>query len=452
LFASNIKAFGVASAILFFLFILRLIDILFVFDLLIVFSIFSLIEIFLSFPKAEIECPDIETAMDHFFAETKSNTPSLNLTYSQQMYHLNISTLLKKQDNRLPEWSKTMIAKNLKTEETDKKNADNVLIIDDVDDLESSENTSCSLIICRAPLNNVKRLNQLFERSTRTIEEGGLLLVTYRSLESELEELRRNSNGVKFCLQYLLHFIVFRAIPKSRIFARLYFSPFMSWLDRTRRESTDRQKRSIARAEALGRFIYWGMSIIAEDQIDEKSCIIAAKISTQKTDRIPSYHAIVALEKVGLGGEVIKLHKIRSMYPFSEFLQKGLYDQHGLTNTGKFKNDFRLTDYGPFIRKYWIDEIPGIYDWLKGDVKLVGMRATSPHFLSLYPREVVKLYFKVKPGLIPPIFDEKTTGFEQIVEIEKAYLQRYLENPVKTDFLYFFYTLRDIFIRKVRSK
>jgi lipopolysaccharide/colanic/teichoic acid biosynthesis glycosyltransferase len=140
------------------------------------------------------------------------------------------------------------------------------------------------------------------------------------------------------------------------------------------------------------------------------------------------------------------------MYPFSEFLQKDIYKMHGLTNTGKFKNDFRLTDYGPFIRKYWIDEIPGIIDWLRGDLKLVGMRATSPHFLSLYPRDVIEKYMQVKPGLVPPIFDEKTTGFDQIVEIEKRYLDRYLASPIKTDIQYLWYTFRDIFIRKVRSK
>jgi len=77
---------------------------------------------------------------------------------------------------------------------------------------------------------------------------------------------------------------------------------------------------------------------------------------------------------------MLRTHKVRSMYPFSEFLQKQIFDANGLVGTGKFKNDFRLTEYGKFLRKHWIDELPQIYDWLHGDIKLVGMRATSPHF------------------------------------------------------------------------
>ncbi len=84
------------------------------------------------------------------------------------------------------------------------------------------------------------------------------------------------------------------------------------------------------------------------------------------------------------------------MYPYSEFLQKQIFEDHGLVGTGKFKNDFRLTEYGKYLRRYWIDELPQIYDWPRGDIKLAGLRATSPHFLSLYPKEFIDLYIRVK--------------------------------------------------------
>jgi len=66
------------------------------------------------------------------------------------------------------------------------------------------------------------------------------------------------------------------------------------------------------------------------------------------------------------------------MYPFSEFLQKQIFDANGLVGTGKFKNDFRLTEYGKFLRKHWIDELPQIYDWLHGDIKLVACERRAP--------------------------------------------------------------------------
>ena len=80
------------------------------------------------------------------------------------------------------------------------------------------------------------------------------------------------------------------------------------------------------------------------------------------------------------------------------------------------------------------------------------MRATSPHYLGLYPKELYDLYIQVKPGLIPPIFDEKTCGFEDIVRIEMGYLREYLRNPILTDIRLFYQTFYDISIRGVRSK
>ena len=56
-----------------------------------------------------------------------------------------------------------------------------------------------------------------------------------------------------------------------------------------------------------------------------------------------------------------------------------------------------------------------------------------------------KKYYKVKPGLICPIFDEKTTGFDEIVRIEEKYLDDYLKNPFLTDVKLFFKTILMIF-------
>jgi lipopolysaccharide/colanic/teichoic acid biosynthesis glycosyltransferase len=140
------------------------------------------------------------------------------------------------------------------------------------------------------------------------------------------------------------------------------------------------------------------------------------------------------------------------MYPFSEFLQKRIFEDHGLAPSGKFMNDFRLTGFGKFLRKYWLDELPQIFDWLRGDVKLVGMRATSRQFLSLYPREFLDLYVQVKPGLIPPIFGESIKSFNQIVEVELTYLQRYWKQPFRTDVRYLLQTLIDIVFKGIRSR
>jgi lipopolysaccharide/colanic/teichoic acid biosynthesis glycosyltransferase len=194
------------------------------------------------------------------------------------------------------------------------------------------------------------------------------------------------------------------------------------------------------------------MRVIAESEGDGEVYLIAQRVAAPVQGKMPSYYPIVGLEKVGLDGEIIHTHKIRTMFPFSEFLQKRIFEDHGLAPSGKFMNDFRLTGFGKFLRKYWLDELPQIFDWLRGDVKLVGMRATSRQFLSLYPREFLDLYVQVKPGLIPPIFNESIKSFDQIVEVELTYLQRYRKKPFRTDVRYLIQTFMDIVFKGIRSR
>jgi hypothetical protein len=80
------------------------------------------------------------------------------------------------------------------------------------------------------------------------------------------------------------------------------------------------------------------------------------------------------------------------------------------------------------------------------------MRATSRQYLSLYPKELYDLYVQVKPGLVPPIFNETTGGFDQIVDVEMTYLRRYWARPMLTDLQYLWQTFSDIVFRGIRSK
>jgi lipopolysaccharide/colanic/teichoic acid biosynthesis glycosyltransferase len=331
---------------------------------------------------------------------------------------------------------------------------DKAFAFNDLDDAVGGNpppHTAGVVIGCR-PLNHVSRLNNYLRFCVGQLAMGGYLVVSYTPLESVLADMRRRVSRVLYPFAYIKHFLWYRAIPKIPWVDKFYFSPFFKWFDPFLQRCGGRRNRSLPKAEMWGRLAYYGLEVLNETDEDGRRYLVAQRLAPPVANRKPSFYAVVALEKVGLDGTLIRLHKIRSMYPFSEFLQKKIFQSYGLSNTGKFKNDFRLTDYGPLIRRRWIDEIPGIVDWLRGDVKLVGMRATSPHFLSLYPKEVYDLYIQVKPGLVPPIFDASTNGFEDIVRIEMAYLEDYIKAPIRTDVRYFFRTFHDIFIRGVRSK
>jgi len=140
------------------------------------------------------------------------------------------------------------------------------------------------------------------------------------------------------------------------------------------------------------------------------------------------------------------------MYPFSEFIQKDVFEENNLDASGKFLNDFRITSWGKILRKYFIDEIPQLYNWLRSDINLVGVRAISKHYYNLYPKELQELRINFKPGLIPPYYADMPTTFEEIVESEMRYLQRKKEKPIITNMVYIIKAFKNIIFSGARSK
>lgn len=326
-----------------------------------------------------------------------------------------------------------------------------VLVLDDIIKTDT-QYTPVSLLIGRTPINDVHRLNQFMQFCTERIAMGGYFFLRYMPLENMVKSFKNRYPVPLYWAVYAHHFLWYRAIPKIQWLDRLYFSPIFSWVDTLHLKIAKKRNRALSKAEVWGRLSFWGMRVHVESKGDGELYIIAQRITSAVQNKIPSYYTVASLEKVGLEGKIIRTHKIRTMFPFSEFLQERIFEDHGLAPTGKFANDFRLTGLGKFLRKYWLDELPQIFDWLRGDIKLVGMRATSRHFLSLYPKELYDLYIQIKPGLVPPIFGESTKGFDQIVEVELTYLKSYWEQPIRTDVRYFFRTFTDIVFRGVRSK
>ena len=204
-------------------------------------------------------------------------------------------------------------------------------------------------------------------------------------------------------------------------------------------------------AELMGRLYFCGYKVLAEQEINGNFFFIAQKTKTPSLDQSPTYSPFVKLKRIGLNGQIINVYKFRTMYPYSEYLQDYVYKKHKLQSGGKLKDDFRITEYGNFMSKYWLDELPMLYNWIRGDLKLFGVRPLSKHYLSLYDRPLRKIREKIKPGVIPPYYADLPRHLEGIVESEKRYIQAYCSHPIKTQWVYFWKVMNNIIFKGVRS-
>ena len=140
------------------------------------------------------------------------------------------------------------------------------------------------------------------------------------------------------------------------------------------------------------------------------------------------------------------------MYPYSEFSQEHMYTQNKLTESGnKFDNDYRITKWGKFLRKFWIDELPQIYNWLHGDLNLVGVRPLSEQYNNLYPKDHQELRKMYKPGLLPPFYVDLPDSLADKINSEREYINQKRTAPMLTDLKYGIRALKNIIFKGVRS-
>ena len=117
--------------------------------------------------------------------------------------------------------------------------------------------------------------------------------------------------------------------------------------------------------------------------------MIVTAIMIKKTSPGP---LIFSQERVGLQNRPFKMYKFRSM-----IVQDEKKEKKGWTT----KDDPRVTTVGRFIRKTSIDELPQLFNVLRGDMSLVGPRPERPQFVEKFKEEIPRYMIKhqVRPGL-----------------------------------------------------
>lgn len=99
----------------------------------------------------------------------------------------------------------------------------------------------------------------------------------------------------------------------------------------------------------------------------------------------PGAPPIYTQERVGKNGKVFKFYKLRSMVPNADQMLDSLLDQNEMEGPAfKISDDPRITRVGRFIRKTCIDELPQLWNILKGDMSFVGPRPPLPREVEQY--------------------------------------------------------------------
>jgi lipopolysaccharide/colanic/teichoic acid biosynthesis glycosyltransferase len=288
-------------------------------------------------------------------------------------------------------------------------------------------------------LNNISHINTFLEAANSRLPENGCLMVCAETKNQRKIRFMKKYPPVLNSLFYLVDFMIMRVFPKLPVTRQIYF-----WI-------TKGNDRVISRAEILGRLYSCGFTIVEEQNIMGQLYVVGQKVKLPVDSKYVTYGPLIYLNRIGKDGKIIKVYKLRTMHAYSEYLQDYVYKQNNLEKGGKIRDDFRVTTIGKLLRKFWIDELPMLWNLLKGDVKLVGVRPISRHYFSLYSADLQKKRIRYKPGLIPPFYADLPETLNEIMASELKYLEQYKQSPWKTDFVYFWKAVFNIMIRGAKS-
>lgn len=148
--------------------------------------------------------------------------------------------------------------------------------------------------------------------------------------------------------------------------------------------------------------------------------------------------AFYSQERVGMMGKRFSVIKLRSMYTDAE-------DKSGAVWASK--NDSRVTRVGKFIRKTRIDELPQLWNVLKGEMSLIGPRPERPIFTEQFSQEIpgFEQRLRVVPGLTG--WAQVNGGYDITPEQKLRYDEYYINHiSFKLDFKIFIKTLKVVIL------
>jgi len=288
-------------------------------------------------------------------------------------------------------------------------------------------------------VNDVRWVNKFFEEVNTHLVKDALYIGAVEISEQRKARIYRTLPKYLASFVYVIDFMLRRVLPKLNFTKGFYF--FI----------TDGRNRVMSKAEVLGRLVSCGFEIENLKMIGDTLYFVAKKVKAPVYDLKPSYGPLFKMRRVGKNGKIIQVYKFRTMHPYAEYLQDYVIRTNGYQDIGKPADDFRITTWGKFLRKYWLDELPQLINVARGEMKLVGIRPVSNRFLNEFPEDIKELRLKQKPGCVPAYVSLLKQSVDGFIEAESIYLKEKMKRPYTTDIKYLVKAVFNILSNKIRS-
>jgi exopolysaccharide biosynthesis polyprenyl glycosylphosphotransferase len=147
--------------------------------------------------------------------------------------------------------------------------------------------------------------------------------------------------------------------------------------------------------QVLKAVVEWTFAAVASLVLAPFVLLMAAAVRIDSAGS-PLFHQT----RVGRGGREFTVYKLRTMYANAEDRLAALYERNDIADGVLFKirDDPRVTRVGRLLRGWSLDELPQLWNVVRGDMALVGPRPPLPNEVSLYDRQVSRRLL-VRPGI-----------------------------------------------------
>jgi exopolysaccharide biosynthesis polyprenyl glycosylphosphotransferase len=137
--------------------------------------------------------------------------------------------------------------------------------------------------------------------------------------------------------------------------------------------------------------------------------------------------ALYRQERVGLDGRRFRMWKIRTMHEDADQHRAQLAEQLGGPPLFKMVDDPRVTRIGRVLRRWSLDELPQLWNVLKGEMSLVGPRPGMPDEVDRHHDELMRRRMLVKPGLtgLWQVSGRSNLPWEECVRLDLHYVDNW---------------------------